>query len=365
MAARGILTPWNTYQDAIHIWAVGLCQGSSAEDNGAFCKAANEVGLLDPKQPWVGVAIAVIGGCALAATACLRLAAETVAGEIDVAAGGSLAAGATLATFGSKLRGLYGRLEAESAQAAPGDTAALRRLLGNCKCFLAGTDVLMADGSTKDIEDIKLGDEVLATDPATGKSGSRKVSRLIRTEGDKYFNELTIATDDGPQKLTATHEHPFWSPSEKRWVEAGQLQPNATLLTDDGTTVTVTNNRPFTKHARTYNLTVEDLHTYYVLAGSTPVLVHNSDCPTGGQNSAGSTGRTAAGGKNEQQAIDLAKEYPEYGNRLPLTMKDPRWPAEDGWVKMEQTVKGVEVHYTYNTRTGASDDFKFKDWSAE
>jgi hypothetical protein len=27
-----------------------------------------------------------------------------------------------------------------------------------------------------------------------------------------------------------------------------------------------------------YNLTVEQLHTYYVLAGATPVLVHNSDC---------------------------------------------------------------------------------------
>ncbi|GHA77620.1 hypothetical protein GCM10010345_94030 [Streptomyces canarius] len=27
-----------------------------------------------------------------------------------------------------------------------------------------------------------------------------------------------------------------------------------------------------------YNLTVSDLHTYYVLAGETPVLVHNSNC---------------------------------------------------------------------------------------
>jgi RHS repeat-associated protein len=79
--------------------------------------------------------------------------------------------------------------------------------------------------------------------------------------------------------------------------------------------------------------------------------------------SQGSTGRTASGGANEQRAMDLVKENPEYGNRLPLTMKDPRWPAEDGWVKMEQTVDGVEVHYVYNTRTGAADDFKFKDWS--
>lgn len=51
-----------------------------------------------------------------------------------------------------------------------------------------------------------------------------------------------------------------------------------TLLTDEGDTVIVTGNRPYTQHARTYNLTVDDLHTYYVLAGETPVLVHNSNC---------------------------------------------------------------------------------------
>ncbi|MEU9782781.1 ricin-type beta-trefoil lectin domain protein [Streptomyces phaeochromogenes] len=146
----------------------------------------------------------------------------------------------------------------------------------NCKCFLAGTDVLMADGTTKDIEDIELGDKVLATDPETGEAGPREVTRLIRTEDDKHFNELSIATEDGIQELTATHEHPFWSPSEQSWIEAGDLTPGMTLLTDDGDIVIVTGNRAYTQHARTYNLTVDDLHTYYVLAGETPVLVHNS-----------------------------------------------------------------------------------------
>ncbi|WP_328431607.1 polymorphic toxin-type HINT domain-containing protein [Streptomyces sp. NBC_00453] len=152
------------------------------------------------------------------------------------------------------------------------------KIRGGCKCFLAGTDVLMADGTTKNIEDVRLGDRVKATDPKTGKTKSRKVTRLIRSEGDKYFNELSIATDNGIEKLTATHEHPFWSPSEHHWIPAGDLKPGMTLLTDDGDTVIVTANRPFTKHARTYNLTVDDLHTYYVLAGATPVLVHNSNC---------------------------------------------------------------------------------------
>ncbi|MFD6549670.1 polymorphic toxin-type HINT domain-containing protein, partial [Streptomyces sp. NPDC058398] len=148
------------------------------------------------------------------------------------------------------------------------------------QCFLAGTDVLMADGSTKNIEDIKLGDKVLATDPKNGTTGPRKVTRLIRTENDKHFNELSIATADGIEKLTATHEHPFWSPSQHDWIPAGALKPGMTLRTDTGRTVIITGNHPFTKHARTYNLTVDGLHTYYVLAGATPVLVHNSSCTT-------------------------------------------------------------------------------------
>nr|WP_241269272.1 HINT domain-containing protein [Streptomyces chrestomyceticus] len=38
--------------------------------------------------------------------------------------------------------------------------------------------------------------------------------------------------------------------------------------------------RAFDQRARTYNLTVDGIHTYYVLAGDTPILVHNSTgCP--------------------------------------------------------------------------------------
>ncbi|MER5227894.1 polymorphic toxin-type HINT domain-containing protein [Streptomyces flaveus] len=154
--------------------------------------------------------------------------------------------------------------------------------VGKCtKCFLAGTGVLMADGTTKNIEDIELGDKVLATDPETGETGSREVTRLIITEDDKHFNKLSIATQDGIEKLTATYEHPFWSPSEDDWVEAGDLKPGMNLLTDDGDTVIVTGNQPYNQHATTYNLTVNDLHTYYVLAGETPVLVHNAQCKRG------------------------------------------------------------------------------------
>ncbi|WP_158939218.1 polymorphic toxin-type HINT domain-containing protein [Streptomyces sp. NRRL S-87] len=153
------------------------------------------------------------------------------------------------------------------------------RMGGPCqKCFLAGTKVLLGDGSSKNIEEMKVGDTVKATDPITGKTANRRVQALIITEADRKFNALTLKTQHGIEHLSATYEHPFWSPSESEWIPARDLRPGMTLRVDDGRTVVITGNRPFTKRAKTYNLTVDDLHTYYVLAGETPVLVHNSSC---------------------------------------------------------------------------------------
>ncbi|MFJ5552951.1 RHS repeat-associated core domain-containing protein [Streptomyces sp. NPDC093225] len=185
-----------------------------------------------------------------------------------------------------------------------GDAVKLPRQLDNiwnvirkvdCKCFLAGTRILMANGTVKPIEQIKVGDLVRATDPRTGKTANRKVSRLIVTTDDKHFNKLSIATKTGIVPLTATHEHPFWSPSNNAWVEARFLATGMTLRTVAGSPAIVVANQPFTRHATTYNFTVADLHTYYVLAGETPVLVHNTTCPVGFTNLGGNKFQSPGG----------------------------------------------------------------------
>lgn len=217
-----------------------------------------------------------------------------------------------------------------------------------CNCFLAGTDVLMADGTVKDIEDVAIGDEVLATDPATGKSASKKVTRLIRTEADKHFNELSIATEGGIKKLTATYEHPFWSPSEGEWIPAGDLAPGMTLLTDEADTVIVTANRKYTQNARTYNLTVDDLHTYYVLAGQTPVLVHNT-CETFSNTMPGTLGRELA------QADGLGVTPSAVGSAgfdSAVSSGTVKWAVrEDGsLVVIPKFVNGQEISHSVLTR---------------
>lgn len=61
-------------------------------------------------------------------------------------------------------------------------------------------------------------------------------------------------------------------------------------------------------------------------------------------------------------AIEQAMGSAAQGTHLPLMMTDPRWPASEGWVKMQQIIKPggepINVHYLYNIGNGAIDDFK-------
>ncbi|MGK5545584.1 RHS repeat-associated core domain-containing protein [Streptomyces sp. URMC 127] len=150
-----------------------------------------------------------------------------------------------------------------------------------CHSFTTGTDVELADGQSKNIEDVGVGDEVLATDPETGRTEPRPVVATIVTEDDKDFTDLTVRTPDGEASVVATDTHPFWVTKERRWTDAGSLRPGAELRTDKGDSVSVLAVRHFRKQQRTYDLTVGGVHTYYVRAGATPLLVHNCNKPLG------------------------------------------------------------------------------------
>ncbi|WP_422674022.1 polymorphic toxin-type HINT domain-containing protein [Bailinhaonella thermotolerans] len=76
--------------------------------------------------------------------------------------------------------------------------------------------------------------------------------------------------------ILATDHHPFWAASVKAWTNAGDLRPGDRLRTLEGELVAIADIQRWTAQQRTYNLTVAGVHTYYVLARETPVLVHNS-----------------------------------------------------------------------------------------
>ncbi|WTW98572.1 polymorphic toxin-type HINT domain-containing protein [Streptomycetaceae bacterium NBC_01309] len=195
--------------------------------------------------------------------------------------------------------------------------------------FVPGTEVLMADGKAKPIENVRVGDWVMAADPETGVAGPRKVTHLIVGHGEKRLVRITFDIEPraGPQPgITATTNHPFWSPSQQRWVDAGTLRPGDTVSTPEGTEVRVAATRIWSQPGqRVHNLTVGDLHTYYVVAGTTPVLVHNATCTLAG---VGKPGDLLVLGSLPD--TEKAQAWPTH-----LVLSDPAWTLSGNmdWIR--------------------------------
>ncbi|GAB3925329.1 RHS repeat-associated core domain-containing protein [Kribbella albertanoniae] len=166
----------------------------------------------------------------------------------------------------------FGRIAAFAAEMFLGSKGATKLLkIGKMCSFAGATAVLMADGTHKPIREIRPGDKVIATDPETGRRAARVV--LQTWVHDDTLMDLSI--DDG--KITTTEDHPFWSVTDGRFERADELAPGERVLSTDRRSVRVSGLAPQTSRgARAFNLTVADIHTYYVLAGNTPVLVHNA-----------------------------------------------------------------------------------------
>ncbi|POX39680.1 ricin-type beta-trefoil lectin domain protein, partial [Streptomyces sp. Ru72] len=146
---------------------------------------------------------------------------------------------------------------------------------GTCS-FSPDTRVLMKGGGTKPIGKIKVGDKVEAADPRTGKhDGSHTVTATLTHRDDDLLDVTVRAADGRTATLHTTSEHPFWDETAHAWVPAGKLLAHHALVTEDGHEVRIAAVRTTPGAARRYNLTVAHVHTYYVMAGTAAVLVHN------------------------------------------------------------------------------------------
>jgi hypothetical protein len=85
-----------------------------------------------------------------------------------------------------------------------------------------------------------------------------------------------VSAHDGT--VTTTYHHPFYDITQAAFVEAQDVHVGDRLQTPGGT-AHVSSVRLYHQDATTYDLTIGDLHTYYVEAGDTPVLVHNCTTP--------------------------------------------------------------------------------------
>ncbi len=260
--------------------------------------AGNMAGYLvsTPRDQWsAGGAFkaAAIGAVSGAAGGFAGKAASAAIGKLATTSAGKVVAGA-LGKAAGKARAALGKAGGAADEAAEGAAAkasarAAAKSGGKpragsgsprgCSSFVAGTMVKLADGSTKAIEKIKPGEKVLATDPLTGRTAPQPV--VAAFTGVAYLNlvQITVDTDgrkgDATAVILATEHHLFWDTKDRTWVRAEDLTTADRLRTPGGRSLSVVTTTPRAAHPPVHDLTVANTHTYYVLAGTKPVLVHN------------------------------------------------------------------------------------------
>jgi hypothetical protein len=126
------------------------------------------------------------------------------------------------------------------------------------------------DGS-KPIEQIQVGDRVLAKNDRTGSVDYKTVIWTFHHD----VEELYLVTVGG-HVIETTNNHPFWV-SGKGWMHAEDMQVGDLLEKADGFTLKIEKIEVVEKHATVYNFTVAEHHTYFV--SDLGIWVHN----TGGE----------------------------------------------------------------------------------
>ncbi|MBL3829555.1 hypothetical protein EGU77_18725 [Pseudomonas syringae pv. theae] len=197
---------------------------------------------------------------------------------------------------------------------------------GPC-CFAAGTMVSTPDGE-RAIDTLKVGDIVWSKPEGGGKPFAAAIlATHIRTDQPIYRLKLKGKQENGQaedETLLVTPGHPFYVPAQHGFVPVIDLKPGDRLqsLADgasENTSSEVESLELYLPVGKTYNLTVDVGHTFYV--GKLKTWVHNTgpcELPEGYFGAASGNGAKAVGTALEttnpvavsgSRAIDKAQSY--------------------------------------------------------
>ena len=232
-------------------------------------------------------------------------------------------------------------------------------LLAFLKCFPAGTQIVVGvekvscddesdlssfmgteDGATavatrkklryitKGIEDLRVGDMVLARDEHGHDIGYRPVVDLLRNVS-RAMATLTFMDEIGhTATIDTTPAHPFWNETQQQFMKAGDLEIGDIVIGPDCDTLRLIEGqlRHEPHGISVYNLTVDGYHTYYVVPQRTadggdeggtelpPILVHNASCKKKGGGSGGDSDANAK--RNAEADAEVAKTEAEVGKEV-------------------------------------------------
>jgi len=131
-------------------------------------------------------------------------------------------------------------------------------------CFGAGTPILMADGSFKPIEKVKVGDQVLTL---ASEESSNLEPAIVQGISQHLVDEYLIINNS----LEVTPEHKIYV--NGKWQYAGNIKIGDILIGINGSQKIYSIERKRTRNVLVYNIVVNKYHTYF--AGG--YFVHNAE----------------------------------------------------------------------------------------
>ncbi|MEE0061345.1 MAG: polymorphic toxin-type HINT domain-containing protein [Acutalibacteraceae bacterium] len=211
------------------------------------------------------------------------------------------------------------------------------------KCFVAGTMILTAGGLLA-IENIKVGNRVISTNPETLEVAEKTVVETYVRE----TTELVQLTING-EVIKTTPDHPFYV-KDVGFVGAGDLYIGDKLLDSKGNILLVEDIKLETTETPVpvYNFQVEDFHTYHV--GENGIWVHNADCkvhPNGEIEITDWSGYPESGPRPEGKLKLIDGE--EY-----LSAKKAKNAANRKYHRQHPECKGMDIHEVHPVKFAGS-----------
>ena len=153
-------------------------------------------------------------------------------------------------------------------------------------CFPVGTLVVLADGTTRPIETIRVGEQVRSRPESspTAEWAPGQVARTFTRRAAGLVHLDLMDAQGGVHRLRLTAEHPLHVSGGGGWRPAGALVPGQRLLGGDRTWL-ISAVTPQPGAVDVYNLEVAQTHTYVVAlpgadaASPAQVWVHNTCTP--------------------------------------------------------------------------------------
>ena len=137
---------------------------------------------------------------------------------------------------------------------------------GGGTCFAGLTRILLPGGATKRIDEIVVGETVVAWD-----AGDLSVQPVLEVHQHQGVTVECFVLSNGDY-LLVTPDHRVYNTTAQRFEPIGTFDHDARLLGIDGQPLQIVARRSFPREVAVFNLTVANAHTYF----ANYVLVHNT-----------------------------------------------------------------------------------------